>query len=162
MRKIIVALTLMGLIGGAAQANDEMEGRGRILNADGAWCWFMQTVDKTKVAFLGPLSAEVATISFEDLACMAETTKEGLDFAADFNRDQIAKRIAGLVRGNWVTPDTVYESNSRNQPGMMQTSGECMVAKDMPATAIAINFVSNGTSITKVEYAHVFGCGASL
>ena len=52
-----------------------------------------------------------------------------------------------------MTADTVYDPDSRNQLGMMQKSGECMVADGMPATAIAINFVSNGISVTKVEYA---------
>ena len=46
--------------------------------------------------------------------------------------------------------------------GDMQTSGGCAVAEGMPATAIAINFVSNGTSITKVEYVNTFDCGDPL
>ena len=101
-------------------------------------------------------------MSFDDPGCMTETTEEGLDFAADFNREQIADRIAGLVRVSWVTADTVYDPSSRNQPAKMQKSGECMVAEGMPATSISINFVSNGTSITRVEYAHTFGCGDPL
>ena len=161
MRAIVAALAFMGVAVCAAQASD-MEGRGRILNADGTWCWFIQTVEKKTAAFLGSLQAEVATMSFDDPACMAETTEEGLDFAADFNRRQIANRIAGLVRGSWVTTDTAYDPNSRSQPGMLQKSGECMVAEGLPATAIAINFISNGLSITKVEYAHTFGCGDPL
>ncbi len=160
MRATIVALAFIGLVGGA-QASD-LEGRGRILNADGAWCWFTQTVEKTTAAFLGSLRAEVATMSFDELGCMAETTKDGFDFAADFNRKQIARRIADLVRGRWVTADTTYDPNNRKQPGMMQKAGECIVAEGMPATAIAINFVSNGTSIAKVAYAQTFGCGKPL
>ena len=158
MRATIAALAFIGLVGSAAQASD-MEGRGRIFNADGGWCWFTQTVEKKSADFLGSLQAKIATMSFDDPGCMGETTEEGLDFAADFNREKIADRIAGLVRGSWVTADTVYDPDSRNQPGMLQKSGECMAAEGMPATAIAINFVSNGASITEVEYAHVFGCG---
>ena len=33
-----------------------------------------------------------------------------------------------------------------------------MVGADKPATAIALNFVSDGTGITRVEYAGVQGC----
>ena len=161
MRTIIAALAFIGLVAGATQAAD-MEGRGRIMNTDGASCWFTQTVEKKTAAFLGPLPGKIATMSFEDPGCMAEITADGFDLAADFNRNRIADRIAGLVRGTWVTEDTVYDPKSRHQPGMMQKSGECMVAKGMPATAIAINFVSNETSITEVEYAHTFGCGGSL
>ena len=161
MRTIILALAFIGLTGGVAPAGD-LEGRGRILNTDGASCSFTQTVEKKTAAFLGPLKAEVATMSFEDPGCMAETTEDGFDLAAEFNRNRIADRIAGLVRGTWVTADTVYDPKGRYQPGMMQKSGECMVEEGLPATAIAINFVSNGTSITKVEYAHTFGCGEVL
>ena len=99
---------------------------------------------------------------FDNPGCMKETTKEGLDFAARFNRKQIAGRIAGIVRGAWVTADTVYKPGKRYKPGAMQSYGECMVAKELPATGIAINFVSDGTSIRAVEYAHVFGCGDAL
>ena len=71
-RATIPALVFIGLIGSAAQAS-EMEGRGRILNADGGWCWFMQTIEKKKkAAFLGPLRAKIATMSFDDPGCMAE------------------------------------------------------------------------------------------
>ena len=160
MRATITALALISLIASAARASD-LEGSGRIINADGVWCEFMQTVEKKTALFLG-LPGEVATIKFGAPRCMAETTKEGLAFAADFNRKQIAYRIAKFVRGYWVTADIMYNTTSRNQPGMMQKSGECMAADGMPATAIAINFVSNGTSITKVEYAHVYGCGDPL
>ena len=161
MRAIaIVASLVFSLVAGPAQAT--MEGRGRIFNADGGWCWFTQTVEQKVAAFIAPLRGSIATMVFDDPGCMAERTEEGLDFAADFNREQIAGRIAGLVRISWVTEDTVYDPGNRYLPGRMQAFGECMVADDMPATAIAINFVSNGTSITKVEYAHVFGCGNSL
>ena len=44
----------------------------------------------------------------------------------------------------------------------MQMSGGHVVPEGMPATAIAINFVWNGTSITEVEYPHTFGCGDPL
>ena len=135
-----------------------MEGRGRITNADGGSCWFTQAVEKKKAAFL-TLKGTVATMVFDDPACMGETTKDGNDFAATFNRKQIAKRIAGLVRGTWVTKDTAYDTTSRYKPGMMQKAGECIVGAGKPATAIAINFVSDGTGITRVEYAGVFGCG---
>ena len=67
-----------------------------------------------------------------------------------------------MARTSWVQDWVEYDPKSRNQPGMMQKSGECMVAKDLPATAIAINFVSDGSSITKVEYAHAYGCGEPL
>ena len=155
---IIVSLIMSLAIGGVAQASD-IEGRGRILNADGGWCWYTQTVEKKKAAFLGPLQAKIATMTFDKPGCMAETTEDGLDFAADFNRKNIADRIAGLVRGSWVIADAVYDPSSRNQPGMLQKSGECLVADELQAAAIAINFVSNGASITTVEYAQVFGCG---
>ena len=56
----------------------------------------------------------------------------------------------------------MYDPENRNQPGIMQKSGECMMSESLPATAVAINFVSNGTSIVIVEYAHVFGCGDPL
>ena len=59
--------------------------------------------------------------------------------------------------------DTVYDPKSGHQPGIMQKCGECMVAEeDLPATMIAINIVSNGTGITRVEYAHAFGGGDPL
>ena len=162
LQTILMALAFLGLVGGTAQA-DEMEGRGRILNADGNWCWFDQTVDKRTADFLGSMPGMVATMTFDDPTCMGEKTKqESADFAASFNRDMIADRIASTVTGNWVTKDTVYDHANRHLPGIMQKSGECLVMKDMPATAIAINFVSTGTSITKVEYAHVYGCGDAL
>ena len=160
-RHIAIAAVLTGLFSGAALASD-MEGRGRVMNTDGGWCWFSQTVEKKTAAFIGSSPGQVATMSFDDPGCMAEITADGFDLAADFNRNRIADRIAGVVRGTWVTEDAVYDPKSRHQPGMLQKSGECMVAEGMPATAIAINFVSNGTSITEVEYSHVFGCGEVL
>ena len=54
MRALIAALAFVSLIGTAAQASD-MEGRARVLNADGGWCWFTQPIEKKKAAFLGPL-----------------------------------------------------------------------------------------------------------
>ena len=90
------------------------------------------------------------TVAFEDSGCMAETTKEGNDFAASFNRKTIARRIAAMIRRVWVTPDTVYDTASPCKPGMMQKSGECMVGAGRPATAIALNFVSDGNGITRV------------
>lgn len=161
MRATIAALALIGMVSGIAQASD-MEGRARVLNVDGGWCWFIQTVEKKKAAFLGPLPGEVATMTFEDPGCMVEVADDVGDLAGTINRSQIANSIAGMVRISWIQDWVKYDPRKRNQPGMMQKSGECMVADDLPATAIAINFVSNGTSITEVEYAHVFGCGESL
>ncbi len=160
MRTIIAALLFVGLVGTAAQTSD-MEGRARVLNADGGWCWFTQTVEK-KVAFLGPLKGEVVTMIFDDPGCMAEVLDDVGDLSGTINRSSIARSIAGMVRISWVQDWVVYDPGRRNQPGTMQKSGECMVAEGLPATAIAINFVSNGASITEVEYAHVFGCGDPL
>ena len=161
MRAIIAALAFVGLVGATAQASD-MEGRGRILNTDGASCWFTQTVEKRTAAFLGPAPGQVAIMIFDDPGCMAEITEDGYDLAAVFNRNRIAGRIAVLVRGTWVQDWVEYAPDERNQPGIMQKTGECMMAEDLPATAIAINFVSNGASITRVEYATAFGCGDPL
>ena len=155
----LVASLVFSLWASTAQAT--MEGRGRVFNADGGWCWFTQTVERKTATFVA-LRGTIATMAFDDLGCMAERTEDGLDFAADFNRRQISQRIGGLVLGVWVTDDTVYDPGNRYRPGSMQEFGECMVADDMPATAIAINFVSDGTSIAKVEYAHVYGCGGPL
>lgn len=33
---------------------------------------------------------------------MAETTEEGWDIAADMNRNQMAERIADMVRISWI------------------------------------------------------------
>ena len=161
MRAIIAALVFVGLVGTAAQASD-MEGRARVLNADGGWCWFTQTVEKKKAAFLGPLKGEVATMSFDDPGCMAEVLDDVGDLAGTINRSSIARSIANMARISWVQDWVEYDPSKRNQPGIMQKSGECMVAEDLPATAIAINFVSNGSGITQVEYAHAFGCGDPL
>ena len=163
VRAIIAALAFIGLVAGATQAAD-MEGTGRILNSNGDWCSFVQTVEKRKVDFLKPSTGRVATIRFDDPGCMVDTaeTDEGLEFTMRFNRDQIAGWIAKIVVGRWMTEDVRYDHRTRYQPGMMQKSGECIVADGMPATAIAINAVSDGTSIAKVEYASVFGCGDSL
>ena len=117
--KLPVALITAILVSTSAAAQQAMEGRGRVFNADGAWCWFTQSVEKKAVPFLAH-KGKIAIMVFDDPACMAETTKEGNDFAANFNRTQIAKRIAGLVRGNWVTKDTNYNVASRYKPGMMQ------------------------------------------
>ena len=161
MRAIIAALAFVGLVGTAAHASD-MEGRARVLNADGGWCWFAQTVEKKKAAFLGPLKAEVATMIFDEPGCMAEVLEDVGDLAGTINRSQIAGRIADMARISWVQDWVEYEPGKSNQPGMMQKIGECMVAEDLLATVIAINFVTNGSSITKVEYAHTFGCGDPL
>ena len=45
---------------------------------------------------------------------------------------------------------------------MMQAIGECMMAPALPETAIAIDFISDGDSITVVLYARTFGCGSKL
>ena len=58
--------------------------------------------------------------------------------------------------------DAVYNPKSGHRLGIMQKCGECMVAEDVPATMIAINIVSNGTGITRFEYAHAFGGGDPL
>ena len=160
MRNLVCVVAAALLWAAATQAAD-MEGRGRIFNADGTWCWFMQTVDKREVAFL-TLKGTVATMVFDDPGCMAEAITEGLDFAAGYNRKQIAKRIAEMAKISWVTEDTAYDAANRFKPGMMQTAGECMVGAGKPATAIAINFVSDGTAISRVEYAGVYGCGDPL
>ena len=161
MRSIIAALVLVGLVSITAHASD-MEGRARVLNADGGWCWFTQTVEKKKAAFLGPLKAEVATMNFEDPGCMIEVADDVGDLAGTINRNSIARSIADMARISWVQDWVEYDPSKRNQPGMMQKSGECMVAEDLPATAIAINFVSDGSSIAEVEYSSVFGCGDPL
>lgn len=161
MQKTSIALVIAALLWPASAHAGSMEGQGRIINADGKWCWFTQAVEKKAASFL-TAKGIVATMVFDDPACMAEATKEGLAFAARFNRGQIAKRIAGLVRGTWVTKDVVYDTASRYGPGMMQKAGECMVGAGKPATAIAINFVSDGSGITRVEYGHVYGCGKPL
>ena len=44
----------------------------------------------------------------------------------------------------------------------MQEIGECMMAPDLPATAVALEFVSDGDSITDVLYAPTYGCGEVL
>ena len=163
MRAIIAAAVagLVGLGSAAAQASD-MEGRARVQNADGGWCWFDQTVEKKKAAFLGPLQAEIATMTFEDPSCMTEVLDDVGDLAGTINRSSIARSIASMARISWVQDWVKYDPGKRNHPGMMQKTGECMVADDLPATAIAINFVSNGIAITEVEYAHTFGCGDPL
>ena len=164
MQKWILSLAAAALLwagAGYAQAGS-MEGRGRIFNADGGWCWFTQTVAKRRTAFLGNLPGRIATMQFDDPGCMAEKTKEGLSFAAEFNRKQIARRIAGLVRGAWARADVVYDPDKRYKPGIMQKSGECMASKGLPAISVAINFISDGTGISKVEYAQVYGCGDAL
>lgn len=161
MRAIIAAVAFVGLVGAAAQASD-MEGRAKVLDADGGWCWFDQTVEKKKAAFLGALQAEIATMTFDDPSCMAEVLDDVGDLAGTINGSSIARSIAGMARISWVQDWVECDPGQRNQPGMMQKAGECMMAEDLPATVIAINFVSNGASITRVEYAHAFGCGDPL
>lgn len=79
-------------------------------------------------------------------------------------RDRLVSRhsIASLVKTSWIQDWVRYDVVNRYQPGIMQKTGECMVAEDLPATVIAINFVSDGISITKVEYATAYGCGDAL
>ena len=74
----------------------------------------------------------------------------------------IAKRIAKWVVGTLFTRDTRYDTRSRYAPGSLQARGECMMATGKPATAIAIDFISDGDSIIKVLYAPTFGCGKPL
>ena len=68
-----------------------------------------------------------------------------------------------LKAGSYVTKDTRYEPTKRRHPaGIMQDHGECIMAPGLPATAIAVDFVSDGDSITEVLYAPTFGCGELL
>ena len=162
-RHIVIAAGLTCLLASTVYASD-MEGTGRVLNSDGDWCSFVQTVEKRNTNFLKPSKGRVATMRFDNPTCMVDTaeTDEGREFTVRFNRDQIAGWIAKIIVGRWTTADVRYDARTRYRPGMMQKSGECMAADDMPATAIAINFHSNGASITEVEYASVFGCGDPL
>ena len=105
---------------------------------------------------------KIAIMVFDDPACMAETTKEGNDFAANFNRTQIAKRIAGLVSRKLGDQRYQLQRGQSLQARDDAKAGECIVGANKPATAIAINFVSDGTGITRVEYGAVYGCGKPL
>ena len=57
---------------------------------------------------------------------------------------------------------TRYDTGARHAPGTMQAVGEGTMALDLPVTAVAINFISDGDSITEVLYAPTFGCGSTL
>ena len=83
------------------------------------------------------------------------------DLARTINGSNVAATIDRWMRGTYVTEDVRYDARHRREPGLLQKHRECMVAEGMPATAVAIVFVSDGDSITDVHHTMVFGCGGS-
>ena len=165
---LLAATLALGAIPTLAQDVDPygFNRQGFIRNAVGDQCWYVQTYEKTNPHFTPSKShmtnQRLRTIRFDDPECMADTL-DGLDAAVVINKSMIARTISGWYVGSYVTDDTRYEPSKRRQPaGIMQDHGECIMAPGLPATAIAVDFVSDGDSITEVLYAPTYDCGEPL
>lgn len=164
------AFTLILLLCGAVQAQQiDPEGfnkRGFIRNAVSEQCWYTQIYEKTNPHFHPSqphmTNQNLRTLSFDVPDCMAESI-DGLDAAEIVNKTMIANMISDWFVGTYVTADMRYDTRNRKHPGsFLQERGECMMAPGYPATAIAIEFVSDNDSITDVVYAPTYDCGEAL
>ena len=165
---LLAATLALGAIPTFAQDTDSygFQQRGFIFNAIMGECWFVQTYEKTNTYFTPSRphmkNQNLRTIHFDDPECMADTL-DGLDAAGIVNKTMIAQHIAQWMTGTYFTADTRHDARNRRHPGrVMQEIGECMMATDLPATAVALEFVSDGDSITDVLYAPTYGCGEVL
>ena len=125
-----------------AGASDAQK-KGFIQNDSGQKCWYKQTVDAGSKYFHGSLAATVATITFDDPACMKDS---GLGLG-------INKMMINNVISRWYSRSDAAFQTRENElyPGsMMQKKGQCIQSKKYPAVGIVVDYVGTASSIKKV------------
>ena len=142
--------------------------RGYISNAFGGQCWYTQVYERTNPYFLPEELKHVSdndlrTIHFDDPECMADVI-DGLAVAERINKRLIAIQLSRWFQTAYVAEEVQYDVNQFYKPADgIQTRGVCIKSTTHPfATTIAVEFVSDGDSITKVIYAPSVGCGPRL
>ena len=136
---------------------------GYIQNAFGGECWYTQVYERTNPYFMPErlqhiTPHDVRTIHFTDAECMADVI-DGLAIAERLNKVTIAQQIARWFRGTYIAEEAQYDVKHFYPPGEIQSRGVCMIDPKFPLLSIAIDFISDGDSITDVIYAPSMGCG---
>ena len=175
MRWMIKALAAIGIGLFAATTISAAQDRdprgfpqsGYINNGVGDKCGYSQIYEQTNPHFMpsgmkSTTHQEVRTIRFIDPDCMANSIK-GADFYEPINMMMINNIVTGWFLGTYVIRDANFDTRNLHQPGKYQARGQCIQSKAYPSKAIAIEYFSDGDSITSVAYMLALGgCGERI
>ena len=133
----------------------------------GEQCHFTQTYERHGKQFQDPsrhpmTNSKVRTIIFDDPTCMGADPSVKDNFEARLNSEYMLKTIVQWYGRTHFTKGVRHDLKTLRQPGPRQTGGACIMAPDMPATAIALKFVVENNAITQLHHKWTFDCGAPL
>ena len=163
----LAGLLVMGIALPYTQAQERdpkgFHASGYIQNAFGKECRYTQVYQQINPYFMPEklqhiTPHDVRTIHFTDGECMADVI-DGLAVAERLNKRAIAWQIASWFRSAYVAEEVRYDTDKFYPPGEIQARGVCMIDPKFPLLSIAIEFISDGDSITDVIYAPSMGCG---
>ena len=161
----MISLLCFPSITDAQQADPKGFNRdGFISNGIGDRCAYTQTYEETNPHFMEPAHQQTThhdlrTIQFTDPDCMANELN-GTDIYEPINMRNINIVIAGWFTGSYILEDANYDVDTFSPPGEMQARGRCIRSRTYPTKGIAIEYFSDGNSITGVTYMPaIMGCG---
>ena len=119
-------------------------------------CRYIQTYEQTNPHFEKAdkkhmTHQELRTIRFDDPDCMGTTIVDKM---------MINNVVSRWFLGTYVLKDAAFDTRNLRRPGKYEARGQCIQSKTYPPKAIAIEYLSEGDSITGVVYMPALGgCG---
>jgi hypothetical protein len=123
---------------------EKFQERGFVSNDAGAKCGYRQTVISGALHFHGDaIATTIGEIVFDDPQCMADS---GQGLGA--NKSMINKLIS-----TWYShPDANFDTTNLRKTSLYQVVGECMQSRSYAAIGVAIEYIVENQSITKVVH----------
>lgn len=142
--------------------------RGFINNGIGEKCWFSQTYYNHKAYFSvesleGIQGQEVRVVTFDNPKCMRDDLSGfDTDVSQMLNHRMINLRISSWYLQTYVKRDAKFDVDNLRPNGKYEARGKCIQSKTYPSKGIAVDYVTNGRSITHVYHTMALaGCGSA-
>ena len=152
-----------------ARGNPDPDGfnkSGFIRSSAGKKCWYQQTYEKNGKYFLseknkGLTNTNVRTITFDDPNCMNDRfdgdDPSDRELNEIINKQMIARLITRWWTRSYTHDDADFDIDDLKLPARFQSKGKCVQSKKYFIIAIAVDYIIENGSITKVVYAPAIG-----
>ena len=152
-KALLLASLFLGLIIGSQQADASSHHRpkGFIRNLDGNKCWFLQNMKKADTYFHSEITANTATLVFDDPKCMSA---EGWE--ADVN----IMMINNFIAYPYSHRDAAFMSRPEElrEGGLFQIRGKCIQSAKYALVAVAVDYIVEGRFIVAVKHSQTLEC----
>lgn len=122
----------------------------RIPNHMGDCCKYTQVVEEPSDYFQEGMANAVGIITFDDPSCMS-----GDEVEMDVNKMLINNHISGWYSHS--DADFGTKVSEMKETSALQMRGQCIQSRKYSAVGIAIDYVTDGGSITKVYHGPTIG-----